>query len=191
MPGVGESSGQGSERVPESDAPNHHGGDHDRWLGDHLHRPRRSRAYGSCKPRKVLAVPSTATTCRIGVGGSRTPPASVASRRPIERWRSLLRLHRSRGLRASLRRVVRSPTGSVLPSRRIHVLRCPGCPRPLSSPHGVRRPVQGCNGRMRALAACIDHVRDLTDWERVNASVTEICTARKRPFRGSPGPEKK
>ena len=59
------------------------------------------------------------------------------------------------------------------------------CPAPVE----FRGRYKDVTGLMHDVEACMDHVGDLTDWERVNASIRDIRSARKRPFRSGGGPQ--
>ncbi len=43
---------------------------------------------------------------------------------------------------------------------------------------------QDATGHWHDVAACIDHAEDLDDWRRISASITDIGSVRRGPFRG-------
>jgi hypothetical protein len=53
------------------------------------------------------------------------------------------------------------------------------CPKPVE----FRGRFQDGRGKWHDVWSCVDHAGDLTDWQRVNASVTDIADAPKSAFR--------
>jgi hypothetical protein len=58
-----------------------------------------------------------------------------------------------------------------------------GAPALCPSPVEFRGRFQDGRGKWHDVWSCIDHAGDLTDWKRVSASVTDVSTAPKSPFR--------